>query len=64
MTDKLKGTPRRMKWFDQVGELRQELIHKLDETNSLHHADFNKDFKLFCDASDIGISGILIQDGK
>jgi hypothetical protein len=40
------------------------LIDKLTHAPLLQLSDFGKTFELECDASDIGIGGVLLQEGK
>jgi hypothetical protein len=40
------------------------LIDKLTHTPLLQLSDFGKTFELKCDASGIGIGGVLLQEGK
>ena len=42
----------------------QETIWEVTHAPLLQLPDFNKTFDLQCDASGIGLGGVLLQDGK
>jgi hypothetical protein len=51
-------------WGDEQDRAFQELKRKLCEASLLQLLDFDKTFEIECDASGIGIGGVLIQEGK
>jgi hypothetical protein len=51
-------------WGDEQDRAFQELKRKLCEAPLLQLPDFDKTFEIECDASGIGIRGVLIQEGK
>jgi hypothetical protein len=52
------------KWKDQESQSFQELSRKLCEAPLLQLPDCGKAFEIECDASGIGIDGVLLPDGK
>ena len=50
-------------WTDKAQESFQILKRKLTKTPILALPNFNKIFKLNCDASGVGIGGVLSQEG-
>jgi hypothetical protein len=52
------------KWGDEQDQAFQQLKIKLCEAPLLQLPDFGKPFEINCDASGIGIAGVLIQEGK
>ncbi|KAG0439193.1 Transposon Tf2-6 polyprotein [Dictyocoela muelleri] len=62
--DKLKTKKRTIKW-DKDDNVKLEMINnEIKKQHTLHFPDFDKEFDLKCDASDIGIGSILSQNGK
>jgi phage FluMu gp28-like protein len=51
-------------WGDEQDRAFQELKRKLCEAPLLQLPDFDKTFEIECDASGIGIGGVLIQEDK
>jgi hypothetical protein len=51
-------------WGDEQDRAFQELKRKLCEAPLLQLPDFRKTSEIECDASGIGIGGVLIQEGK
>ena len=51
-------------WGDAQQEAFMILKDKLTHAPLLQLPDFNKTFELECDASGIGLGGVLLQDGK
>ena len=52
------------KWRDEQDQAFNELKRKLCEAPLLQLPDFGKTFEIECDASGIGIGGVLLQEGK
>ena len=52
------------RWGAAQDQAFHTLIDKLTHAPLLHLPDFGKIFELECDASGIGIGGILLQEGK
>jgi hypothetical protein len=57
-----KGVP--FYWGDAQEHYFNTLIDKLTHATLLQLPDFSKTFELECDASGIGIGGVLLQEGK
>ena len=51
-------------WHEPQEIAFQELMKRLTEAPLLVLPDFTKTFEVECDASGIGIGGVLMQDGK
>ena len=51
-------------WSDAQEEAFNVLKDKLTHAPLLQLPDFNKMFELECDASGIGLGGVLLQEGK
>jgi hypothetical protein len=51
-------------WGDAQDQDFNTLIDKLTHAPLLQLSDFGKTFELECDASGIGIGGVLLQEGK
>jgi hypothetical protein len=49
---------------DEQDQTFKELKRKLCESPLLQIPDFGKSFEIKCDASAIGIGGVLLQEGK
>ena len=61
MTDCLrKGT---FAWTDAVSKSFQEIKDKMTKAPVLRLPDFSKSFEVACDASGLGIGGVLNQEG-
>jgi len=52
------------KWGDEQDQAFEELKRKLCEAPLLQQPYFGKTFEIECDASGIGIGGVLLQEGK
>ncbi|XP_078431729.1 uncharacterized protein LOC144703437 [Wolffia australiana] len=53
----------KFEWTKVANKVFEEVKHLMTEALVLRLPDFNKVFKVACDASDIGIGGVLNQDG-
>ena len=60
ITEKLKGNDIR-KWSQADSDKIKHIVEKIKTSITLKHPDFNAIFYLYSDASDKGISSILIQ---
>ncbi|KAG0420286.1 Retrovirus-related Pol polyprotein from transposon 17.6, partial [Dictyocoela roeselum] len=61
---KLKSDKKTITWNEADKQRIQEIISKIKNHGILHHPDLNKEFTLRCDASDVGMRSVLLQDGK
>jgi hypothetical protein len=52
------------RWGATQDQAFHTLIDKLTHTPLLQHLNFGKAFEFICDASGIGIGGVLFQEGK
>lgn len=52
------------KWGDEQDQAFEELKRKLSEAPLLQLPEFGKSFEIKCDASGIGIGGVLLQEHK
>ena len=52
------------KWGDEQDQAFNELKRMLCEAPQLQLPDFGKTFEIECDASGIGIGGVLLQEGN
>lgn len=50
-------------WPSLANEAFKEIKERMATTLVLRHLDFNKVFEVACDASSIGIGGVLSQEG-
>lgn len=62
ITDLIKKTNARFKWSKEAEEAFQKIKSLLMKDPILTNPDFEKPFKVQCDASDLGIAGILTQN--
>ena len=62
ITECLKGD--KFKWTSEADEAFELLKKKVTKASILILHDFNKVFKVECDASNIGIGAVLSQGGK
>jgi len=62
MTKVIKGTS--FRWTPKAHSAFEEIKAKLTQTRLLPLPCFNKIFIVDCDASGIGIGGVLIEEGK
>ena len=62
MNELLKDT--KFKWMDECEASFQELKKHLVTTPVLILPDIRKDFQVYCDASRLGLGGVLMQDGR
>ena len=63
MTELLKKDTK-FKWTDECESSFQELKKRLVTTPVLILPDIRKDFQVYCDASRLGLGGVLMQDGR
>lgn len=61
LTDLTKKSNSSFKWNEEADKAFKMVKEKLLSKPLLIHPDFNKTFYLFCDASKIGISGVMMQ---
>ena len=52
------------KWIDECEASFQELMKRLVIVAVLILPDIRKDFQVYCDASRLGLGGVLMQDGR
>jgi hypothetical protein len=57
-----KGEPNKVNWGKQHETAFTELKHKLIKAPILHLPDFDKDFIIRSDASDVGLGAVLLQE--
>ncbi|KAG0434667.1 Retrovirus-related Pol polyprotein from transposon 17.6 [Dictyocoela muelleri] len=68
-------TPKIAKFYEKIkekafernledNENMEKIFKEIKDQRTLHYPDLNKNFELRCDASDIGIGAILLQEGK
>ena len=62
MTELLKDT--KFKWTDKCEASFQELMKRLTTAPVLILPDIHKDFQVYCNASRLGLGGVLMQDGR
>jgi hypothetical protein len=60
---KLLEKDAKFKWSLQCKETFLTLKKLLTTTSVLAQPDIEKSFDVYCDASDMGIGGVLMQDG-
>ena len=63
MTELLKKDTK-FKWTDECEVSFQELKKRLVTAPVLILSDIHKDFQVYCDASRLGLGGVLMQDGR
>jgi hypothetical protein len=61
---KLLEKDAKFKWSSQYKEAFPTLKKLLTTPSILAQPDIEKSFDVYCDASDMGIGGILMQDGR
>jgi hypothetical protein len=61
---KLLEMDAKFKWSPQCEEAFLTLKKLLTTTPMLAQPDIDKPFDVYCDASDTGIGGVLMQDGR
>ncbi|KAG0441354.1 Transposon Tf2-6 polyprotein [Dictyocoela muelleri] len=61
---KLKTEKNKVTWNETDEYKINEIFKKNSEKKILYHPDLNKEFTMRCDASDIGIGSVLLQEGK
>jgi hypothetical protein len=54
----------KFKWSPQCKEVFLTLKKLLTTAPVLTQPDIEKSFDMYCDASDMGIGGVLMQDGR
>ncbi len=64
LTDKLKGRGPKIMWDEKDERTKNEIFKEIEKGSILHQSDPNKELTLQTDASNIGIGGILLQEGK
>ncbi|KAG0441617.1 Retrovirus-related Pol polyprotein from transposon 17.6 [Dictyocoela muelleri] len=62
--EKLKGKGNIIKLSDEDAKKIQEILNMTKNKGFIHHPDLNNEFILRCDASDVGLGSVLMQDGK
>ena len=63
MTELLKKDTK-FKWTEECEASFQEVKKRLVTTSVLIFPDISKDFQVYCDASRLGLGGVLMQDGR
>ena len=63
MTELLKKDTK-FKWTEECEASFQELKKRLTTAPVLILPDIRKDFQVYCDASRLGLGGVLMQDGR
>ena len=63
MTELLKKDTK-FKWIEDCEAIFQELKKRLVTAPVLILSDIRKDFQVYCDASRLGLGGVLMQDGR
>ncbi|KAG0440310.1 Retrovirus-related Pol polyprotein from transposon 17.6 [Dictyocoela muelleri] len=61
---KLKSEKKTITWSEVDRQKIHKIFSEIKNHGILHHPDFNKEFTLRCDASDVGMGSILLQNRK
>lgn len=61
ISDLLKGKPRKINWTEKANEAFNHLKQLMISAPILSNPDFNKEFTLQTDASDLAVAGVLTQ---
>ncbi|ORD93650.1 YI31B [Enterospora canceri] len=64
ISNKTRKEEKPFKWTEDDERIRQGILKEIEQETMLHHVDLNRSFTLFTDASEKGISGVLMQTGK
>ncbi|KAG0429205.1 Retrovirus-related Pol polyprotein from transposon, partial [Dictyocoela muelleri] len=59
-----KLTNKSIEWSHEDTEIITQIIHKINAQPLLNFPDLNKNFELYCDASESGKGAVLFQEGK